>query len=144
MEENTLAHMGRPTKYTAKTIEKGWFYVNNWKSTGDKVPSNVGLAHYLELSRETLNVWKNDPEKADFSDMLARIQTMQERELINKGLTTDFNSSICKLMLAKHGYVDKQELTGLDGGPLDRNWKVTVVVPDVENGNGSSEFPEVD
>ncbi len=144
MEEKSLINMGRPTKYTAKTIEKGWFYVHNWKSTGDKVPSNVGLAHYLELSRETLNVWKNDPEKADFSDMLARIQTMQERELINKGLTTDFNSSICKLMLAKHGYVDKQELTGLDGGPLDRNWKVTVVVPDVENGNGSSEFPESD
>lgn len=144
MEENTLVHRGRPTKYTAKTLAKGWFYVDSWKILGDKVPSNVGLAYYLGISRETVNAWKNDPEKPDFSDMLGKIQVMQERELINNGLTSDFNSNICKLMLAKHGYADKQELTGRDGEPLDRNWKVTVVVPEIENGNGNEPFPEID
>lgn len=152
MEENTLAHMGRPTKYTAKTIEQGWNYVKNWKVIGDRVPSNSGLAHYLEISRRTVQEWANDDRKPDFLHMLGRIQTIQERELINKGLSSDFNSNICKLMLAKHGYADKQELTGKDGEPFERAWTVTYVKADVEgkkeeeseNGNGSPEFPEID
>ncbi|WP_415843310.1 terminase small subunit [Xenorhabdus thuongxuanensis] len=31
-------------------------------------------------------------------------------KLINKGLTGDFNSTIAKMMLTKHGYSDKQEI----------------------------------
>lgn len=144
MEEKSLVNMGRPTKYTAKTIEQGWNYVKNWKVIGDRVPSNSGLAHYLEISRRTVQEWANDDRKPDFLHMLERIQTIQERELINKGLSSDFNSNICKLMMAKHGYADKQELTGKDGVPLDKNWKVTVVVPEVENGNGGAHGPQED
>ena len=34
----------------------------------------------------------------------------QEKDLINKGLTGDFNSTITKLILTKHGYSDKQDI----------------------------------
>lgn len=125
--------MGRPSKYTTALIESGWYYVKHWRGIGDEIPSNAGLAVHLHISRSTLQDWANDEAKVEFSDMLAEIQCTQERTLINKGLNGDFNSNITKLVLAKHGYVDKQELTGRDGGPLDREWTVTVVTPDVEN-----------
>jgi hypothetical protein len=36
---------------------------------------------------------------------------------------------MAKLMLTKHGYSDKQELTGNEGGPieLDTHWTIEVV-----------------
>lgn len=132
MEEKSLVHLGRPTKYTAKTIAKGWEYIKNWKSLGDEVPSNLAFADYIGISKTRVYEWKNDPEKGEFRDMLDQISSMQERTLINKGLSSDFNSNICKLMLSKHGYADKQELTGKDGESLGREWTVNVVLPDVE------------
>nr|WP_296300623.1 terminase small subunit [Gilliamella sp.] len=42
--------------------------------------------------------------------MLELIKARQEVELINKGLKGEFNASIAKLMLANHGYSEKQIL----------------------------------
>ncbi len=59
----------------------------------------------------------NKEEKAEFADLLDEILATQERALINKGLTGQFNSNIVKLMLAKHGYCDRvKSETDVTGG----------------------------
>ncbi len=41
--------------------------------------------------------------------------------LVDGGLNEDFNSTITKVMLTKHGYADRQELTGANGEKLFDN-----------------------
>lgn len=121
--------MGRPTKYSEELLKKARYYIKNWKTFGQCVPSNGSLGKHLGISRETVNVWRNDPEKIEFREILEKISTEQEVTLIDQGLVGEFNSNICKLMLGKHGYSDKQEITGRDGEPLDRSWTVKIVRP---------------
>jgi hypothetical protein len=47
--------------------------------------------------------------------------------LIAKGLSGDFNSAIAKLVLGKHGYHDRVESTGADGGPIQNKWTIEIV-----------------
>ena len=111
---------GRPTKYTPAIAKKARDYNENYQEKyGDVIPSIVGMADALELSRSTLYLWAEDKEH-EFSDILERCNVKQEKILINKGLIGDFQSSMAKLLLVKHGYHDKQEtaLTGPGGQPL--------------------------
>ena len=97
---------GRPTEYTPELVEKAWKYADGgWKRAGDKVPSVAGLACVLGVRRETCHAWGKDDDK-EFSNILGVIAEKQERELLNKGLSGDFNSPITKMMLSKHGYAD--------------------------------------
>ena len=110
--------VGRPSKYTSEMLEQARGYLmGEWQAIGDAIPSLAGLACYLGLSRETVNAWSNDPAKDEFSDIANGILVMQERELVNRGLLKQFDSSITKLILGKHGYSDKvqQDHTSSDG-----------------------------
>ena len=111
---------GRPSKYTKTTLEVSREYTNKFEDHGDMIPSIAGLALVLKVSRETLYDWARDEDKVEFSDMLDGLKAMQEKVLINKGLVGEFNATIAKLVLAKHGYHDKQDrqITGEDGGPV--------------------------
>ncbi|WP_081302285.1 terminase small subunit, partial [Gilliamella sp. HK7] len=71
-------------------------------------PSVAGLALYANCSRSSLYNYASSSE--EFKDMLELIKARQEVELINKGLKGEFNASIAKLMLANHGYSEKQIL----------------------------------
>ena len=64
---------GRPTKYTPELIEKAWQYLTVWEQIGHKVPSNEGLAVYLEIGMRTLYDWEVDPEKPEFSHIIERL-----------------------------------------------------------------------
>ena len=73
-----------------------------------KIPSVHGLAVKLKVSRETCYAWGNDPEKAEFSDILAEIKEKQGERLVNNGLAGTYNPTIAKLLLSsKHGYIEK-------------------------------------
>ena len=81
------------------------------------MPSISSLAQFLKVTRGTLHAWGRQEEKAEFADLLDEILATQERALINKGLTGQFNSNIVKLMLAKHGYCDRvKSETDVTGG----------------------------
>lgn len=98
--------VGRPSKYTPELLEQANYYlVGGWKAIGDTIPSLAGLACYVGVSRETINVWSN--EKPDFSDITKGLLAMQERELLNRGLLKEFDSGLSRLMLGKHGYNEK-------------------------------------
>jgi hypothetical protein len=108
--------MARPTDYTPELLEKAKQYKTIWKDLGDAVPSVVGLCVYLEISKAIAYVWIKDEDKKEFLDILDEIATNQERELINGSIKGQFNSTISKLMMTKHGYSDKQETDVTSGG----------------------------
>ncbi len=99
--------MARPTKYNEEMQEKADHYLEHYPEEGDLVPTGEGLSLVLGVSRATLYVW----EKAFplFSDTLDRMNATQSKALINGGLGGEYNSTITKLMLANHGYIEKQE-----------------------------------
>ena len=130
-----MATAGRPTEYTTEILEKAQEYLDScvdeeydWtKTDGDKstsyehrirvnLPSIEGLARYLNIARSTLYLWEK--EHQEFSDILGDIKAEQAQRLIKNGLSGDYNSTISKLILTKHGYSDKQEITGANGKDL--------------------------
>lgn len=103
---------GRPTKYTPELLEAAHAYVDGgWQEAGDAVPTLVGLAITLDLSDETVHAWAKDPDKKEFSGIFMRVKQLQHQKLINGGLGNEFNPAITKMMLTKHGYSDKQEVS---------------------------------
>lgn len=106
--------VGCPSKLTEELIAKAKEYLyGGYKEHEDSViPSVAGLACYLGLARST--VYEYGKQQSDlgreFSDTLEGVMAIQELKLINSGLTGTFNPTITKLMLANHGYSEKQQV----------------------------------
>ena len=49
--------MARPTKYNEQILEKARDYIENHEQYDDLVPSVVGLAGAIDVSRSTLYKW---------------------------------------------------------------------------------------
>lgn len=110
--------MARPTKYNNSILEKSNEYLSQWHTLGDMIPSVEALSEYIDIARSTIYKWAEEEGKEEFSDILDKVNRLQARTLINNGLSGDFNAAITKLVLTKHGYSDKRELTGADGKDL--------------------------
>lgn len=120
--------VGRPTKYNEETLViakeylEGGYRGNEGDHDDDRevIPSICGLALKLDITRETVHQWGKDEEKPLFSYILGQILAKQERVLVSRGLSGDFNAPMAKLMLTKHGYADaaKSEVTGNISGVL--------------------------
>lgn len=135
MKENKNK-VGRPSEL-ADCLEKAKEYLlGGYKTFGDVVPSIAGLACYLGKHRDSMYEYAKKSD--DFSDTLKSIKTIQENSLINGGLKGDFNPTIAKLMLANHGYSDKQEVTGADGAPLMSPTTIKLVSGTNDNSNDST------
>lgn len=121
-------NLGRPPIYTDEIVSKSEQYLSECideieeyhKTRGDKsdtyerivkvkLPTIEGLAVYLGISRETVYAWEKEEDKKSFSDILGKLRAVQANTLINNGLSGDYNPVIAKLLLMKHGYVEKQE-----------------------------------
>jgi hypothetical protein len=119
---------GRPTTWSKALEKKAWQYVNGgWEEQGDRTPSVVGLCGYINRSRRVIYKWAKHEDK-QFVHILDSVSEKQEAELLKHGLSGDFNSTITKLMLTKHGYHDKQDQTiaGHDGGAIKTDNKYTI------------------
>ena len=114
--------MARPTDYNEKMLDKVKEYINSCTDTEVKnkikvkLPTIEGLASYINVNRDTIYEWCK-VHKA-FSDIIESLREKQVESLINNGLSGDYNSTIAKVLLAKHGYRDAQELTGAEGKSL--------------------------
>ena len=84
------------------------------------VPSVVGLAVYLNVSKSTLYKWAEEG-RGTFSDTLELCNDKQHSMLMSKGLTGKFNSTITKLMLANHGHSEKTSTDITSGGEKIQN-----------------------
>lgn len=100
---------GRPTNHSEELEEQAWEYIKNFREHGHTVPSVVGLCKVINRSKSIVYDWAKN-KIGQFSDIIESIAESQEIELCNNGLKGDFNSTITKLMLTKHGYSDKQEI----------------------------------
>lgn len=98
---------GRPTKLTAAVLKAANEYVDNSESfVNSLLPTIERLALTIGVSRETLYQWEQEDQR--FSDILEKLRGIQADKLLQNGLTGRWNSTITKLVLSKHGYVEKQ------------------------------------
>ena len=106
------AKAGRPTKYTPALLKKAEKYLTDFEHHKSVFPSHTGLALYLDIRTSTLYDWAKHDDKKAFSDMLDKIMKIQHDMVMGGALVGEYNSNIAKLILTKHGYHDKQEVTG--------------------------------
>lgn len=115
---------------TPQIIERAKHYIAEGYLIDELVPTLAGLAIYIDIRRSTLYEWARD--NPEFSDIVESVMKKQEKGLLKGSLAGDYNASIAKLMLTKHGYTDKQEtaLTGADGGAIEvRDVTRTIIDP---------------
>lgn len=145
---NVKPLVGRPSEYSEEIIKKAEEYLLSCydedrqvvkQSSSDKgyemyenklkvrLPTKGGLARYLGVHRDTLYDWSQKYE--DFSDIMEAVGAEQEDRLINMALSGDYNSTISKVLLTKHGYREGKELTGEGGSQLLPS-KVTIEMPE--------------
>lgn len=112
--------MGRPSTYGPEILAKAREYLFKYREIGDQIPMVEGLAVYLNRARSTLYEWASHEEKAEFSDIMATIEEVQKKALMNGGLSGEFNSTITKLILGKHGVheIVDTNLGGQAGNPV--------------------------
>jgi len=96
--------MGRATEYNKAMQKKAETYL---EENTRVIPSVAGLAVFLKVARSTIYKWAN--ENPSFSDTLDEILANQELDALDGGLNGTFNPAISKLILANHGYKEKQE-----------------------------------
>lgn len=107
-EKKKNSQIGRPSELLA-TLDKAKEYVlGGYESVGEVIPTIAGLACYVGKNRDSIYQYKK--ESKDFSDILDGLMRLQESKLINNGLNGNFNATITKLILTKHGYSDKAEV----------------------------------
>lgn len=105
------------TTYSAAMLAKAKAYVASYKSqrieersggplSEEAVPTIAGLALHLGKSRPTIYNWAKEKGRDAFKAVLEEIELMQEVHLVTGGLRGDFNPSVAKMMLGRHGYSD--------------------------------------
>lgn len=116
-----MAKVGRPRTYNEEILVKTQEYIDmcgdeidDYHKTRGKMsdsydrivkvnlPTIEGLAVYLDVNKDTIYTWRK--EFKEFSDLIDKLLDKQARELINKGLSGDYNPTIAKVLLTKHGY----------------------------------------
>ena len=129
--------MARPTKLTPELIENAKRYIEDcssdykitYKPTVNKdgelrdmpevkydvnLPTVEGLAYELAINRDTVYSWCKDNK--EFSDIIDDLKAKQAKFLINKGLSGEYNPTIAKVLLSKHGYSERIETDVTTGG----------------------------
>ena len=120
---------GRDTAYNQDMQSAADNYVNGgFDACGDAVPSRAGLAVELGVSRNTLTNWGE--QFPDFLSTLDRLSALQERLSLSGGLRGDMNSTIVKLLLANHGYSDRQAVDHTTGGEAMQPNQIILTGPD--------------
>ncbi len=122
METNKTPHAGgRPTEYTIEITNRANVYLQECvdeieefhQTKGEKsntyrrlvrvrIPTIEGLASYLKISKNTLYDWEK--QHKEFSDVMEDLRQKQAHALIQGGLSGDYNPTIAKVLLTKHGY----------------------------------------
>ena len=74
-----------------------------------KIPTIEGLAVYLGVSKQSVYVWRN--KYPEFDEVVEKLLAVQADLLINNGLSGDYNPTISKVLLTKHGYREGMEQT---------------------------------
>jgi hypothetical protein len=147
MQDSQPNKGGRPTDYSPEILTKAQEYLDSREDNIEvavsdsgrhtsvyrevKLPTIEGLAYHLKVSRDTIYEWEKHEDKKAFSDIISDLRAKQAERLINQGLSGNYNSTIAKLMLHKHGYSDKQEIDHTTKGEPIKG--INYVVPNGDN-----------
>lgn len=101
--------MPRPTNCDKETIELAIHYAENFEEFGHAIPSVVGLCKVINRARSSVYLWAGI-QGNEFADILERINEYQEFVVLDKSLKGDYNPTIAKLVLGKHGYRDESKV----------------------------------
>ena len=125
---NNTNPVGRPSKYNSDMQKKADDYVLfGFEGQGDLIPSLAGLCCYLGIVRSTAHDWRT--KHAEFSGTLEAIEVKQENIALNGALGGQLNSTIAKLVLANHGYSDKQAVDHTTNGESLQPQVIEIVAP---------------
>ena len=111
---------GRPTEYKEEYIDAVDEYLSickdEEKDNGKlkvSLPTIEGFAMFIDVSKRILYNWEQlHPQ---FLHALDKIRTEQQKRLLDKGLSGDYNSTIAKLILSSnHGMREKSDITTND------------------------------
>ena len=143
-ERKKKKKVGRPTKYNNKILKKAWTYIASCKDDEGiqkkvKLPKAEGLAIYLDVSRDTLYEWAS--KHKEFSDILEAINQEQIERLINNGLSGFYNSTIAKLVLAKHGYKEETKTDLTSGGEQIKT--INYIIPNDSKRKDADNFSDL-
>lgn len=124
---------GRPNEYTEDILVKAQEYLDlcideedefhktrGVKSDGYerlvrvRIPTIEGLAVHLNIARSTLYEWKE--KYKELADIIDNLQDIQADRLLNNGLSGDYNPTIAKVLLTKHGYREAVDTDMTSGG----------------------------
>lgn len=72
-----------------------------------RLPTIEGLAVHLHIHKDTIHEWRKI--HAEFSDLIDDLLNKQANALINNGLSGEYSQIITKVLLVKHGYIDRQD-----------------------------------
>lgn len=100
--------MARPTSCSQAIADAAIAYAKEYADYDHAVPSVVGLCSVINVARSTVYDWAKD-NIFGFSDILERINEEQELVTFNKSLKGEYNATIAKLLLGKHGYHERSE-----------------------------------
>lgn len=106
---------GQFSPYSSEYLQAAKDYLANYAAKGDVVPTIEGLAVELKRGVKTMYNWgESHPE---FKDVMEQILATQGRELQNKGLKKEIDSSITKLLLsANHAKSERSQQDITSGG----------------------------
>ena len=119
--------VGRPTKYNSELQAQATAYLTEWVAY-DVIPSRVGLCCYIGIPKSISYAWED--KYPEFSDTCKAVEALQEREALNKGISGVFNSQITKLVLANHGYSDRQAVDHTTNGESMQPTQIILTGPD--------------
>lgn len=111
--------MARPTKLSQRLVKKARKYVaGEWTNDGRVIPTHAGLARFIGVSLRSVERWtlqgKDEnaaKNESDLARVISDLNDLQQEVLINRGLSGGFNATVTKLLLARHGYVEKKEMS---------------------------------
>jgi len=88
--------VGRPTKYSLKTVKKAKKYLQNC-ITNDELPTLEKLALLLGVCSRTMFVWRDEHD--EFLQTVEHLQNLQIDMLIQKGLNNEYSASMAIFLL---------------------------------------------
>jgi hypothetical protein len=137
--------MARPTKYSEEILVKTQAYIdacNDIFETIDghtmkevNIPTIEGLAYELKLNKDTIYSWRKEHE--EFSELIGQLLAKQAKSLVNKGLSGEYNPTIAKVLLTKHGYRE-----GIDSDITTQGEKISVGIADTVLGKADEMLKE--
>lgn len=136
--------IGPPSKWNESIITKARHYLANYQDYGKNIPTVARLSQVLNISRDRIYKWAQQKDKKELKYILSELKCIQEAELLENGLTGDYNPTITKLLLSKHGYHDNPQVnqgnTGITvqvnrGSVVLKSGGQTLEIEDKQHGN---------